>query len=99
MRDDLARERAIESLRYGGQQGILAGSLNPAANLARAARTYEPTELEIAQAEEIQRKQMVYYVRREALSHTLTLGRRYDSADEAIGDAKVIAAWLGLEIE
>ncbi len=25
MRDDLARERAIESLRYGGQQGILAG--------------------------------------------------------------------------
>ncbi len=93
MRDDLARERAIESLRYGGQQGILA------ANLARAARTYEPTELEIAQAEEIQRKQMVYYARREALSHTLTLGRRYDSADEAIGDAKVIAAWLGLEIE
>ena len=92
MRDDLARERAIESLRYGGQQGILA------VNLARAARTYEPTELEIAQAEEIQRKQMVYYARREALSHTLTLGRRYDSADEAIGDAKVIAAWLGLEI-
>lgn len=98
MRDELARTRAIESLRYVGQQGGLAGSLNPAAQLG--ARDYKPpTEAEIAEAEAIQRKQMLYYARREALSHTLTLGRRYDNAEQAIEDSKVIAAWLGLEIE
>ncbi len=98
MGTDLMRERAIESLRYGGQaQGVFLGGVGSSVNPARG--RYEPTELEIAEAEAIQKKQMVYYARREALGHTLTLGRRYDSADDAIEDAKVIAAWLGLEIE
>lgn len=37
--------------------------------------------------------------RTQALRFATSLGRRYDSAEDAIADAKVIAAWIGLEIE
>lgn len=90
---DAMRERAIENLRYGlGQAGAAIG-------LGHQVPMREPTELEIAEAEERQRAWQRQLARREALSHTLALGRRYDAAEDAIRDAKVIAEWIGLEID
>lgn len=88
MRDELARERAVNELRYGG--GALAG-------IAQA-RRYEPTAEEAQAAEEHHRAYVRLENRRQALAHTLALGRRYERAEDAIDDARTIATFLGLEI-
>ena len=92
---DQARERAINDLRYGGANGQLLAGVGQ----ARAYREPDLSEAEIAKIQEEHRAYMVRYNRGQALGHTLALGRRYDSVNEAIEDSKVLAAWLGLEIE
>lgn len=82
---DMQRD-AVNNLRYGGGLG-----------LARSGRFVPPhlSPAELAEQKVFTRNDN----RREALGHTLALGRRYDSAEAAIADARVIADWIGLDIE
>lgn len=88
MRDDLAKERAIGALNGYAQFGAIG-------NLSRR----EATDEEIVAREAEQKRWLKQHARREALTIALGLGRRYESAADAIGDAREIAAFVGLEIE
>lgn len=97
MQDELARARAIDSLRYasaGQQLGLFGGACAVCGSTQD-----EEVEKLVAEQGSQQRAWRRQANRQQALGHTLALGRRYDNADEAIADAVKIAAWLGLDLE
>lgn len=81
----MMRRAAVDNLRYSSGLGPECGS----------ERQREPTPEERTAQERFRRN----YNRQQALGHTLALGRRYDRAEDAITDAKVIAEWIGLDID
>lgn len=86
------RERAIDSLRYGGASGQLCDT----AELSRRAQP-SPEEISLREAE--QRKWQRQQSRREMLVAVCALGKRYESVAEAITDARELAAFIGVELD
>lgn len=88
---DPSRDRAIETLRYGGQMAMQAKDPYP--------QPRSLSELERAELEAESRRYLVQQNRRDMLVATLALGRRYEMVEDAIADARKIAQFLQVEID